>query len=178
MRKTDDYMSSLRERNCGERFLHNVRYQVAFLTVSRLLGTFTYSIKLLIAIDINRYTFEEVKKTWEDIQQVTSIDDKCNTWRKKQVSLDISKAVADIEKIQNFVAILVMNNKNKNGGNKFSKEFLEEVKKCLPEQPWPKGVHDSVAKKMGISSNVAASAIGMLMKRNMVKKQRNGKIII
>ena len=71
-----------------------------------------------------------------------------------------------------------MNNKNKNGGNKFSKEFLEEVKKCLPEQPWPKGVHDSVAKKMGISSNVAASAIGMLMKRNMVKKQRNGKIII
>ena len=178
MRKTDDYMSSLRERNCGERFLHNVRYQVAFLRVSRLLGTFTYSIKLLIAIDINRYTFEEVKKTWEDIQQVTSIDDKCNTWRKKQVSLDISKAVADIEKIQNFVAILAMNNKNKNGGNKFSKEFLEEVKKCLPEQPWPKGVHDSVAKKMGISSNVAASAIGMLMKRNMVKKQRNGKIII
>lgn len=176
MRKTDDYMSSLRERNCGERFLHNVRYQVAFLTVSRLLGTFTYSIKLLIAIDINRYTFDEVKKTWEDIQKVTSIDDKCNTWRKKQVSLDISKAVADIEKIQNFVAILA--NNNKNGGTKFSNEFLEEVKKSLPEQPWPKGVHDSVAKKMGISSNVAASAIGMLMKRNMVKKQRNGKIII
>lgn len=177
MRKTDDYMSSLREHNCGERFLHNVRYQVAFLTVSRLLGTFTYSIELLIAIDINRYTFDEVKQTWEDIQQVTTIDDKCKTWRKKQFSLDISKAVADIEKIQNFVAILAQNNKNKNGRNKFSNEFLEEVKKCLPEQPWPKGVHDSVAKKMGISSNVAASAIGVLMKRNMVKKQRNGKII-
>lgn len=177
MRKTDDYMSSLREHNCGERFLHNVRYQVAFLTVSRLLGTFTYSIELLIAIDINRYTFDEVKQTWEDIQQVTTIDDKCKNWRKKQFSLDISKAVADIEKIQNFVAILPQNNKNKNGRNKFSNEFLEEVKKCLPEQSWPKGVHVSVAKKMGISSNVAASAIGVLMKRNMVKKQRNGKII-
>lgn len=55
MRKTDDYMNSLRGQNCGDRFLHNVRYQVAFLTVSRLLETFTYSIELLLSLDVNKY---------------------------------------------------------------------------------------------------------------------------
>lgn len=175
MRKTDDYMSSLRGQNCGDRFLHNVRYQVAFLTVSRLLETFTYSIELLLSLDVNKYTFNEVKKTWEDIQKVTNTVDKCRTWRKKQLSLDILKAVADIEGIKNVVAIVEQDKKNKR--NKFSNEFLEEVKKCLPEQPWPKGVHDSVAKRMGISSRIAAKAIGELMKRKMVKIQKDGKII-
>lgn len=175
MRKTDDYMNSLRGQNCGDRFLHNVRYQVAFLTVSRLLETFTYSIELLLSLDVNKYTFNEVKKTWEDIQKVTNTDDKCRTWRKKQLSLDILKAVADIEGIKNVVAIVEQDKKNKR--NKFSNEFLEEVKKCLPEQPWPKGVHDSVAKRMGISSRIAAKAIGELMKRKMVKIQKDGKII-
>lgn len=37
MRKTDDCMSSLRGENCGDRFLHNVRYQVSFLTIASVL---------------------------------------------------------------------------------------------------------------------------------------------
>lgn len=44
-----------------------------------------------------------MKKTWEDIQHVTGTVDKCGTWRRKQISLDISIAVADIEGIQNFI---------------------------------------------------------------------------
>ncbi|OUN26512.1 AIPR family protein [Blautia sp. An81] len=175
MRKTDDYMNSLRENNCGERFLHNVRYQVALLTVSRLLETFTYSIGLLLSLDINKYTFDEVKRTWEDIQLVTNTDNNCRAWRNKQLSLDILKEVAEIEKIKN-VSVIV-NQIEKCSKSKFSNEFLEEVQKCLPKQPWPNGIHESVAKRMGISSKTAANAIGELMKRKMAKMQKNGKII-
>lgn len=175
MRKTDEYMNSLRGENCGDRFLHNVRYQVSFLTIARLLGTFTYSTASLISLDINAFTFDEVKKTWEDIQHVTGTVDKCGTWRGKQISLDISRAVADIEGIQNF--IIFDDKKEKSKKSKFSDEFLGEIKKCLPEQPWPKGVHNIVSKEMGVSPKIAAIAIGELMKRNMVKKQKNGKII-
>lgn len=175
MRKTDESMSVLRGEHCGDRFLHNVRYQVSFLTVARLLGKFTYSIDSLISFDINRYTFNEVKKTWEDIQKITNTIDKCGTWRGRNISLDISKMVADIEKIENFMAI--DNKKIKENNSKFSGEYLEEVKKWLPEQPWPKGVHLIVSREMGISPKTAAIAIGELMERNMVKKQKNGKII-
>lgn len=175
MRKTDDCMSSLRGENCGDRFLHNVRYQVSFLTIARLLGTFTYSMDSLLLFDISKFTFDEVKKTWKDIQKVTSTVDKCGTWRGKRVSLAISKSVADIEDIKNFVAL--DNKKEKSSRSKYSDEFLEEVKKCLPEQPWPKGVHDIVSKKMGISPKTAAIVIGELMRKGMVKKQKDGKII-
>ena len=47
----------------------------------------------------------------------------------------------------------------------------------MPEQPWPKGVHDIVSKKMGISPKTAAIVIGELMRKGMVKKQKDGKII-
>ena len=83
MRKTDGYMISLREKNCGERFLRNVRYQVAFLTISRLFGTFTYSINNLVDFDINKYTYDEVKKTWIDIQKENSTDNRCEKWRNR-----------------------------------------------------------------------------------------------
>ena len=66
MRKTDEYMSNLRQNGSGERFLRNVRYLVSFLTVSRLLGTFAYSSNSLISLDLSKYTFDEVKRTWED----------------------------------------------------------------------------------------------------------------
>lgn len=175
MRKTDDSMSSLRGKNCGDRFLHNVRYQVSFLTISRLLDSFTYSIDSLLSFDIERYTFDEIKRTWKDIEQVVSPIDKCKTWRGKRVSLDISKSVADMEGIKNFIALDYKKENNKS--SRFSDEFLEEVKGSLPEQPWPKGVHNIVSKKMGISPRAAAMAIGELMKRGIVKKQKDGKII-
>ena len=178
MRKTDDYMNLLRDDICGERFLRNVRYQVAFLTISRLFKTFTYSSNDIISFDIDRYTFDEVKKTWLDLQKVTNIDSRCATWRSKSVSLEITKSIADIEKIKNFVAIDTIQNKKKKGGkNGFTDEFLEEVKKNLTAQPWTKGVHLTVSRKMGISPQKATKAIGELMKRNIVKRQKNGQII-
>lgn len=119
-----------------------------------------------------------MKKTWLDLQKVTNIDSRCATWRSKSVSLEITKSIADIEKIKNFVAIDTIQNKKKKGGkNGFTDEFLEEVKKNLPAQPWPKGVHLTVSRKMGISPQKATKAIGELMKRNIVKRQKNGQII-
>lgn len=137
MRKTDDYMSSLREEKCRDRFLHNVRYQISFLTIARLLGGFAYSIDSLVLLDVKKYTFDEVKKTWNDIQKITSVDGKRGDWRGKRLSLEISKSVADIENINNFVVIEDRNEKRKN--NNFSVKFLEEVMQYLPEQPWPRG---------------------------------------
>lgn len=175
MRKTDEYMSLLRGENCGDRFLHNVRYQVSFLTIARLLGTFTYSTTTLVSLDINKFTFDEVKKTWEDIQSVIGTVDKCGTWRGKRISLEITRGVADIEGIKNVV--IFDDKKEKSKKSRFSDEFLEEVKNCLPEQPWPKGVHDIVSREMGVSPKMISIAIRELMEKNMVKKQKNGKII-
>ncbi len=45
MRKTDEYMNVLRQNGSGDRFMRNVRYQVSFLTISRLLDAFAYMIR-------------------------------------------------------------------------------------------------------------------------------------
>lgn len=176
MRRTDDYMSSLRGENCGDRFLQSVRYQVSFLTISRLMGSFTYSLDSLLSFEMEKFTFDEVRKTWEDIQKVSNFIDNFKTWRGKRVSLEISKSIADIENINDFAAIDTIKPIN-SSNSRFSDEFLEEVMKCLPEQPWPKGIHNIVSRKMGISPKAVAMAIGELMKRGLVKKQKDGIII-
>ena len=108
---------------------------------------------------------------------MTNIDATCGLWRGKHKSLEISKSVADIEKIKNFVAIDTLNNKKNTGKkNEFSNEFLEAVKKYLPEQPWPKGVTYAISKKMGIPQKKAAMAIGELIKRNVIRMQKDGEI--
>lgn len=109
-------MNLLRDDICGERFLRNVRYQVAFLTISRLFKTFTYSSNDIISFDIDRYTFDEVKKTWLDLQKVTNIDSRCATWRSKSVSLEITKSIADIEKIKILLPLILYKIKRKKEG--------------------------------------------------------------
>ena len=54
----------------------------------------------------------------------------------------------------------------------FSDEFLEEINKNLPEQPWPKGIHLDVSRKMKISPQKAAIAIGKLMKQKDAKMRK------
>ncbi|MDB5180596.1 MAG: hypothetical protein JWO54_354 [Candidatus Saccharibacteria bacterium] len=54
--------------------------------------------------------------------------------------------------------------------------IVEAVKKELPEQPWPKGTSQRIAKKIGISNGDMARAIDALVDRGDLKVQVNGKL--
>ncbi len=178
MRKTDEYMSQLRGEGSGESFLRNVRYQVAFLTISRLHNSFLYTQKDLINFDIIQYSFDEVNKTWQDIMSVTSESTRYN-WRSKRNSVFISLEIAKLEGISGFGAIekTILNVSTKHRTYDFTDEFLNNVKKHLPEQPWPRNVNIVVAKEMGVSPRTISNAIRVLMDRKLVKRQLNGEII-
>lgn len=164
MRATDDYMARLREKNAGERFLRNVRYLVAFLTVTRIVGTFTYSTEALVAFDLSKYNFQEVNRTWGDIQMTSVVGERFSNWRNKNLSFQIMDEVASMEEIKNFKVI----DKRPIKPVDLTDEYLLQVKKCLPNHPWPKNVHTKVAKEMGISNTIAKIAIGELRNRKMI----------
>ncbi len=54
--------------------------------------------------------------------------------------------------------------------------FIETVKQKLPAQPWPQGIHKTIADELNISSTKVHSAINELMKRGDFHFQLNGKI--
>jgi len=53
-------------------------------------------------------------------------------------------------------------------------DIIENVKKALPAQPWPKGTGQKVAKDLGISNNDINRVIDLLIKRGDFKLQVNG----
>ncbi|WP_331346791.1 hypothetical protein [Cellvibrio sp. UBA7661] len=55
-------------------------------------------------------------------------------------------------------------------------ELLQEIKSLLPDQPWPKYIHKSVAKELGLSNGVVQRAIRELIKKGDFKEQIDGKL--
>lgn len=70
-----------------------------------------------------------------------------------------------------------------NGLNvEYSQKLLDEdlilkIKNELPEQPWEKGIHKEVAKKLNISNKISSSGIQQLIANGDFKMQTDGKII-
>jgi hypothetical protein len=57
-------------------------------------------------------------------------------------------------------------------------ELLEKVKELLPVQPWPTGIHKTVAEKLGLSSPETWKYIRELIRRGDFNDQVDGQLLI
>lgn len=55
-------------------------------------------------------------------------------------------------------------------------EVISLVQREMPLQPWPKGVHKEVAKRLGLSNVKVSDAINVLIVRGVFKDQFDGKV--
>ncbi|MFG1491332.1 hypothetical protein ABMA58_18930, partial [Oceanospirillum sp. HFRX-1_2] len=62
------------------------------------------------------------------------------------------------------------------GGMKLTDDIVDKVKLQLPDQPWPKHIHKSVAQELGISNGMAQKAIRKLINDGVFKEQINGQL--
>lgn len=56
-------------------------------------------------------------------------------------------------------------------------ELLEQVRALLPVQPWPKGIHETVAGQLGIDEKLASRCISKLITMGIFHKQSDGRVI-
>ena len=172
MKKTDEFIDTRHAGKWGDKRKSSIRYQLAFLTVSRMLGAFTYSPNDLLNFDANTYTFSQMTQTWNDIEAVRKLDNSnASRLQGKKLFLSVASAVAELEGIKGFASIFGRREED------YTEEFLNKVLECLPSQPWPRGVHKIVSRELGISEIKASKAIGALMNRGMAKRQKNGEIL-
>ncbi len=172
MKKTDEFIDTRHAGNWGDRRKSSIRYQLAFLTVSRMLGEFTYSPNDILHFDTDTYTFSQMTQTWNDIEAVRKLDNSnASRLQGKKLFLSVASAVAELEGIKGFASIFGRREED------YTEEFLNKVLECLPSQPWPRGVHKIVSRELGISEIKASKAIGALMNRGMAKRQKNGEIL-
>lgn len=68
--------------------------------------------------------------------------------------------------------------KNKDGSDTPHEREIDLIKKHLPEQPWPKGIHKTVADKCELSNTKVQQAIQVLIKKGVFNPQVDGKVYV
>lgn len=58
-----------------------------------------------------------------------------------------------------------------------SEAIIQQVKEKLPQQPWPKGIHQSIATALNLRPAIVYRAIQELIQREVFRPQKDGKLI-
>ena len=58
-----------------------------------------------------------------------------------------------------------------------TEKTIQLVQKELPPQPWPTGIHKTIAAKLGLSNSESSYAIHVLISRGIFKHQVDGKVV-
>jgi hypothetical protein len=179
LKKVEETLSEIRLTGPkkSERFLASWRNLVAFLAVSKILGTFSFSIDTLNALDLSKLDGDVIKEIWQlvskkrdefavnkDVQRNALVQACC-----KQLHDEFG--VRDLERVSKqspaksapSVAPVVI-----------TEEFIQAVHQTLPAQPWKRGQHLLVIEELKCSKRELASAIDTLISRGLRMRQENG----
>ena len=158
------------------KMLKRSRMLTAFVTISRLLGSFNFSKQDLLSFDNTRLTPKEILET---CQFINFRFDKTKLIKRSYV-MALLKEASEKYGIEGYESIL--NRKNEFvvedvSVKKKRKELKEQMKPLLvpdelltkvdeklPKQPWPTGIHIAVAKELNISIDIVSGAIRKLIR--------------
>jgi len=176
LKKTDEVLERLRPTGSriNERFLKNWRQLTCFLTVSRLIGTFDFSINQLIQFDMNIYSEAEIERTW---MYIFSFDPKTindNGWKNKKFIIKLCQAfsnefnVIDIQRIERGYGVSEYSVK------KVDIEFALKVNELLPPQPWKPGIHKDITQTLKCTNQEYFGAVELLIDEGLRFAQKDG----
>ena len=170
-------LSSLRR---GERFNRNWRPLVALLVIARRFKTFGYRTSQLLEMkDKGELTSTEVMEVWDLISQVNDKYDWNRTVKTTffQTCYDASAKAFGLDGIEEVGRRGISSNPSKaQSRSPQPAEFLEQIDKILPEQPWKPGIHIEIANKLSCESSEVTAAIQQLIANGKRNVQRNGTV--
>lgn len=173
MKKTDKYIKEHRDSiKKSERVNKFLRHPLAYFTVAKKIGKYTYSTNEILNLDVNSITDDDYNTIWQyfvdEIKKGKTIKDIA----KRNIIIELSNAIPDI---RNIKAV----GKSKNPFIQYKKlqleqDFILNVKELLPVQPWPPGIHRMIAEKLESTPNKVYQAIDELIRCGDFYEQTDG----
>ena len=156
----------------GERFLARWRNLVALLAVGKMLHTFSYSVKSLIDLDPSCVTLQMVTSIWALVEQ--------NVGPSKQnlTPGEVQDVCATVATAYNIAGTAVLGRQHLPSSPiqifDLTPNFVTDVDRMLPEQPWPIGTHATVANTLGCKPAKVQQAIQQLIVEGRRYRQWSG----
>lgn len=186
LKDTDQFLESVRPVGfkMSDRFLKSKRQFISFLTISRLLGTFNFSINDLIKLDLTKFNHKELRKSWQLMESLNTdpkhkIEIKNNYFIKLCVKAKADWGIKGIERIINGTQPnFKYNNKNdshvEKAKVKVTMDFAMKVNEILPPQPWKPGIHKEIAEKLSCTISEYFDAVQILIEEGIRHQQKDG----
>lgn len=186
LKSTDNFLENVRPggNRGGERFLKSKRQFLSFLTISRLLNTFNFSVADLVSFDLLRYSSREMEITWNLME---SLNTEFNYRYKIQRSYFISLCKEAIDKWRiDGIERLVKGKKTEikyrsqkdptqiKQKAKITIEFALKENELLPPQPWKPGIDREIVDKLNCSRPEYFDAVKLLIEEGYRHVQKDG----
>lgn len=181
LKKTDRITETYRKiiKKSTEKYLKSVRYLVSFVTVARMLGKYSFGVNDIISMEIDSVSDTIIKETIEHL--ISYIDDSSiksvSKLSDRSISNDYLKSAAEYFSIPDFASIekrADLQQTNSYRIFELSPDFLSQVKSELPKQPWPVGIHKTIANKLNEPNAKVSQAINKLIEDGFYNKQIDG----
>lgn len=168
-----------RLKSSAENYLKTIRPIVSVLAVGKLLSKLSFGERDLVSLDAELLTDELIEQVLIDVideinqdKQIRSIKDIHTRKKMNEIICSIAQkyGLTDfvaIEKRQDFIL----------DDYEITDDFLDIVKQELPAQPWPAGVHKTIAAQLGCSNSKVYRSIDLLIEKGYFKEQIDGVIL-
>ena len=161
----------------GERFLKSWRGLIAFLLISKISGTFDFSVNNILSIDAIDTYRPVIVECFNLVQRYRNLAIRQNMLMTKEICATYSEThnilgieVVGLRKLSDSISTHSRRIRIRN----VTPEFIDQVDSLLPMQPWAQGVHVEIAKKLGCKASKASMAINRLIDTGRRHNQADG----
>ncbi|GGH55582.1 hypothetical protein GCM10007423_63270 [Dyadobacter endophyticus] len=177
----DSYLETKRpKKTTTEKFLKSRRYILAFVTVSKIFGTFNYSITDLLGLQpsaLNEVTLDEV---WTIVTETLPVTEnkrpKLGYYSEIFKNAESVLKIKDISRMSNLEYLSIIPETKINNGKRgaISMELALEINEHLPEQPWRPRMHTRICRLFRISEREYFDAVHLLIEAGLRYRQKDG----
>lgn len=175
-RITPNYKGTI--KTSPDKYLRSVRPIVSLIVTAKAIGKLSFGTNDIIKLDpqlITNELIEDVTQNTIKIFNKNHLKSIRNLSSRQQTNL-IIKELATHYQLPDFIAI----ERRKDfiyDDYQIDEEFIETIKEMLPSQPWPVGIHKTIASQLGCPNAKVSRAIETLIDTGVFKKQINGRVI-
>ena len=149
-----------------------MRQPLAFFTVARKIGKYTFSERDLIDMDVNSITDSDYIYVWSLLSAELNRGKTIKDVASRAFFLELCGTIPDIKNANAMRRI-------KSPFIQYKKleldpDFILQVKNVLPPQPWEVGVHRKIAEQLNSTPNRVYQAIDELIHRGEFYEQIDG----
>lgn len=175
-KKTDFVLEEVRPKKVGtEKFLKRWRNLISFLLVSRFYKKFSFNSNDIIKFDISYISNDKVKEIYDITVDLYPDAKVTNILNSRNLIINIAIAYSKIYEIENIGMIIPQNNQIDDlMPDHITDNFLDQVRKLLPPQPWQPRMERRLIKELGCSREMYFSAVKKLIELEEFYHQKDG----